>query len=95
MREAIIQSGIIKDYETDGWYVIKLIQTNKNGMMDLILLKKSITAFAEIKQPGKEPTDLQKYRAEQLRKQGFEVFTFTSRQDAAQAREYLNQKIFA
>jgi Holliday junction resolvase len=92
MREADIQRTIIKEFEDDGWFVLKLIQTNKNGIMDLLCLKNSCAVFAEIKKPGLKPTDLQKYRADQLRKQGFEVLTLTSR---IEAKCYLKQKNFA
>lgn len=89
MRESDIQRQIIAEFESDGWYVIKLIQTNKNGIMDLLCLKNSVAVFAEIKQPRKKPNDLQVYRANQLRKLGFEVLTLTSRNEA---RNYLSAK---
>lgn len=81
MREAIIQSQIIKYLEANGWLCIKLIQTSKNGIPDLICLHSGRSVFIEVKQPGKNPTDLQKYRHEQLRKQGFEVVVARDRKD--------------
>ena len=39
MTEQQIQKKIIDKYENDGWFVLKLIKTNKNGIPDLICLK--------------------------------------------------------
>ena len=38
MTEQQIQSKRIKELEDEGYYVIKLIQTNKNGIPDLIAI---------------------------------------------------------
>ena len=38
MREQAIQSKLIKKLESEGYYVIKLIKTNKNGIPDLIAI---------------------------------------------------------
>lgn len=91
MREAIIQASIIKYLEANGWYCLKLIQTNKNGIPDLVALRGGRSVFIEVKQPGKKPNDLQQYRADQLRKQGFEVLVATAAIDVM----HLNQKNFA
>jgi Holliday junction resolvase-like predicted endonuclease len=81
MRESIIQTGIKKYLETNGWMVIKLIQTSCNGIPDLLALKESRAVFIEVKQPGKKPNDLQRYRHEKLRKRGFEVIIAASVND--------------
>jgi Holliday junction resolvase len=81
MREALIQSQIKKYLESNGWLVIKLIQTTMNGIPDLMALKSGRTVFIEVKQPGKKPTDLQQYRIEKLHKNGFEAFCATSLKD--------------
>lgn len=81
MRESIIQSQIKKYLESNGWMVIKLIQTSCNGIPDLLCLRDGKAVFLEIKQPGKKPNDLQKYRMEKLRKQGFEAVYVTSVND--------------
>jgi len=73
MLESIIQKKIINKYEKNGWFVVKLIQTNKNGMPDLMCLRNKEALFIEVKRKGCKPTELQLYRHEQLRKQGFEV----------------------
>ena len=38
--ESAIQSKVIKELEAHGWYVVKLVQTNKNGIPDLIRIRK-------------------------------------------------------
>jgi Holliday junction resolvase len=81
MRESIIQRQIITWLTNSGWMPIKLIQTNLNGIPDLMALKDSRTVFIEVKQPGKKPNDLQQYRIEKLHKAGFEAFCATSLQD--------------
>ena len=73
MLESQIQSKIIKSYEKTGWLVVKIIQSNFNGIPDLMCLKNGKTIFIEVKQPGKRPTPLQEHRHKQLRAQGFEV----------------------
>ena len=40
MTEQQIQSKRIKQLEDDGYYVVKLIKTNKNGIPDLIAIPK-------------------------------------------------------
>ncbi|MBO9592762.1 MAG: VRR-NUC domain-containing protein [Niabella sp.] len=71
--ESVIQSATISELESMGWYVVKLIQTNTNGIPDLMCLKAGKAFFIEVKRIGEKPTALQKYRHDQLRKIGFEV----------------------
>ena len=79
--ESKIQSNIKARFERAGWMVVKLIQTNCNGIPDLMCLKNGKTVFIEVKQPGREPTELQKYRHAELIKQGFTVHVLTSEKD--------------
>jgi Holliday junction resolvase len=51
MTEQKIQAKRIKQLESDGYYVIKLISTNKNGIPDLVALKDGSILFSEIKTP--------------------------------------------
>ncbi len=71
--ESAIQRKIIKKLEKAGWFVLKIITSNKNGINDLIAFKNKKAVFIEVKRPGKEADELQKYRHEQLRKEGFAV----------------------
>jgi DNA-binding sugar fermentation-stimulating protein len=45
MTEQQIQSKKIKELEGQGYYVIKLMKTNKNGIPDLLVLPKNSDAF--------------------------------------------------
>jgi Holliday junction resolvase len=73
MKESQIQSKIIRSLESDGWYVIKLIKTNKNGIPDLIALKPNEVYFVEVKTEKGRLSELQKYRIEELESKGFKV----------------------
>ena len=42
MTEQQIQSKKIKELEAEGYYVIKLIKTNKNGIPDVLALHKDL-----------------------------------------------------
>jgi Holliday junction resolvase len=75
MLESAIQSKIIKALEKAGWYVIKLIHTNKPGICDLECHRNGRTVYIEVKQPGEEATDLQLYRHKELRDHGIEVIS--------------------
>lgn len=72
MPESKFQKKIIKEYEAKGYYVIKLVRTNKNGTMDLIALKpKEEPIFIEVKGKTTPQSPLQKYRADELKSLGF------------------------
>ncbi len=71
--ESKIQAKLIKEYETMGYYVIKLIKTNKNGIPDLICLKDGKAFFVEVKSEKGKVAPLQKFRHEELLKFGFET----------------------
>jgi Holliday junction resolvase len=79
--ESKIQAKIKARFEQAGWIVVKLIQTNCNGIPDLICLKGGKTVFVEVKQPGKKPTELQQFRHDQLTQNGFQVFILSSEKE--------------
>lgn len=68
--ESKIQSELIAHFEAQDYMVIKLMATNRNGIPDLLLLKDGKAEFVEVKRPGKQPTDLQLKRMEELEKYG-------------------------
>ncbi len=74
MKESIIQSKIIKRFEGQGYYVIKLIQSSKNGVPDLLLLKNGEAVFIECKSEKGKLSELQKFRKKELEKMGFKVY---------------------
>jgi Holliday junction resolvase len=73
MTEQDIQSKIIKRMEAQGWYVIKLMQTNRVGMPDLVALKADAVKFIEVKSAKGVLSEVQKYRLGELRSRGFDV----------------------
>ena len=78
MTEQKIQSKRIKQLEAAGYYVIKLIQTNKNGIPDLVAIKKDCQCvlFSEVKTPKGKLSKLQEYRLKELGDHGFKTEVF-------------------
>ncbi len=71
MTEQQIQSKRIQELEEQGYYVIKLLKTNKNGIPDLIAIpKNSNVLFSEIKKKSGKVSALQKFRIKELEKHG-------------------------
>ena len=68
------QSKIIKRFENDGYLVINLIKTNKNGIPDLLCLKEGEKPlFIECKEAKDTLKPLQKYRIEELKGYGVDA----------------------
>jgi Holliday junction resolvase len=71
MTEQQIQSKRIRELEAQGYYVIKLVRTNKNGIPDLIAIpKNSDVLFCEVKRPDGRLSKLQEYRIKELNQHG-------------------------
>lgn len=71
MTEQQIQSKRIKQLEEEGYYVLKLIKTNKNGIPDLVAIPRdSGVLFSEVKRPTGKLSRLQEYRLKELNKHG-------------------------
>lgn len=71
MIEQQIQSKKIKQLESEGYYVIKLINTNKNGIPDLIAIPKNADVlFVEVKRPSGKLSKLQEFRLKELNEHG-------------------------
>ena len=73
MRESKFQSLIIKKMEDEGWYVIKLITTNRNGIPDLLCVKGNDVKFIEVKAKNGKLRPLQDYRINELKSYGIKV----------------------
>ena len=72
MTEQQIQSKRIKQLEDQGYYVLKLIKTNKNGIPDIIAIPPNVDViFSEVKTPKGKLSKLQEYRLKELEKYGF------------------------
>tara|TARA_R100000541_G_scaffold57898_2_gene68400 strand:+ start:1265 stop:1504 length:240 start_codon:yes stop_codon:yes gene_type:complete len=71
MTEQQIQEKRICQLESEGYYVIKLTITNKNGIPDLLAIPpNSNVLFSEIKKPDGKLSRLQEFRLKQLKEHG-------------------------
>lgn len=74
-REQKIQSRLIKRLENEGYYVIKLIKTNKNGIPDLLAIPRdSDVSFYEVKTETGVVKPLQNFRIKELKNHGIKVY---------------------
>jgi len=74
MTEQQIQRKRISQLEDEGYYVIKLTMTNKNGIPDLIAIpKNSDVLFSEIKKPKGKLSVIQQFRLKQLNEHGIKT----------------------
>jgi len=71
--EGQVQNKLIKKLEKEGYYVIKLKATNKNGIPDLLALKPDEARFIEVKTESGVVSPLQEYRLKELRSYGFKA----------------------
>tara|TARA_R100001244_G_scaffold13909_1_gene15568 strand:+ start:962 stop:1207 length:246 start_codon:yes stop_codon:yes gene_type:complete len=80
MTEQQIQKKRINELEAEGYYVIKLVKTNKNGIPDIIALPPgSEVLFSEIKKPEGRLSILQEYRLKELNEYGFKTEVYTGK----------------
>ena len=70
MKESTIQSKIAKRLRENVWLVTKLIQTSMNGIPDLMAIRKGNVIFLEVKKPGEDASELQKYVIDNINKAG-------------------------
>ena len=74
MTEQQIQSKKIKELESQGYYVIKLVNTNKNGIPDLIAIPRdSDVLFIEVKGSNGKLSALQSFRIKELQSHGIKA----------------------
>jgi len=74
MTEQQIQSKRIKQLEAEGYYVLKLVKTNKNGIPDVIAIPPDTAViFSEIKTKTGKLSKLQEYRLKELDGFGFKT----------------------
>ena len=81
-RESEVQAKKMNELQEDGFYVIKLVSTNKNGIPDLIAIKPTgEILFVEVKAAKGGLSKLQEYRIKDLRDKGFNVEVYTDAED--------------
>jgi len=77
MNEQQVQTKLIKELEGKGYYVIKLVKTNKNGIPDLIAIPKdSSVEFFEVKRHDGKLSKLQEFRIKELTKHGIKAIVY-------------------
>lgn len=77
MTEQQIQSKRIKQLEAQGYYVIKLMKTNKNGIPDIVAIPPgSDVLFCEVKTPTGKLSKLQEFRIDELKRHGIDTEIF-------------------
>jgi len=77
MKESQIQSKKIKELEAQGYYVLKLTKTNKNGIPDILAIPPdSDVEFYEVKGPTGKLSKLQEYRIKELTEHGVKAEVF-------------------
>jgi VRR-NUC domain len=75
MLESEIQNRLIRKYEADGYFVLKIIKANRAGIFDLLLIDKTtcVASWVEVKAKNGKISPLQKLRARELRSFGCQV----------------------
>jgi len=74
MKEQQIQKKRIDQLEKEGYYVLKLIKTNKNGIPDVLAIPPNTPViFSEIKTPTGKLSKIQEYRLKELDNMGFKT----------------------
>lgn len=68
------QTKVKKQYQDDGWIVINTIKLSVSGYPDLFCFKNGKALFIECKEGSDTIKELQKFRIDELIKQGFEAF---------------------
>ena len=79
MTEQQAQRKRIKELEEEGYYVIKLIKTNKNGIPDLVAIPPNCSVlFSEVKKTGGKLSKIQEYRIKELKNHGVKTEVYRS-----------------
>jgi hypothetical protein len=79
MTEKFLERKLRERVKLLGGMALKLASPYHTGMPDrLVLMPEGRTAFAEIKTPGKKPTELQQSCIRRLRQLGFTVAVIDS-----------------
>jgi len=68
------QNKIKKQMEQKGYKVVSVIKLSQNGFPDLLCMKDGRSVWIECKERNDTLKPLQKYRIDELRKNGFEAY---------------------
>ncbi|MCX6145715.1 MAG: VRR-NUC domain-containing protein [Candidatus Kapabacteria bacterium] len=87
MKESDIQASILKYVKAIGGFTFKVMTANTSGIPDVICCINGKFVALEIKLPGKNATELQKYKISEIQKAGGIASVVTSLDGA---KEILN-----
>ena len=85
MPESAIQHKIIDYLKSIGGYPVKVVAATLSGNPDIICCYRGRFVAIEVKQPGKNPTALQKLKMERIAEAGGIAFTARSVSDVKEA----------
>jgi len=88
MRESLIQGSIRAHLINEGWFVVKLINTSKPGMPDLMAIKDGKVIFFEVKTDKGRVSKLQEHHIEGLNNMGVPAHVVRS---VTQVKDILSQ----
>ncbi|KKN32071.1 hypothetical protein LCGC14_0817620 [marine sediment metagenome] len=73
--EKAITATITRNLTREGIFWLKIHGSpyQRRGTPDLLVVQDGRAYFFEVKQPGKEPTKLQRHRLDELRKKGIQA----------------------
>ena len=76
--EKHIQAKLLQHLRSKGHYAVKVISASQSGTPDILACIRGHFVGIEVKQPGKSATELQEYKARQVREAGGTAWTVTS-----------------
>lgn len=85
MLESDIQHKILEYLKSIDAYAIKIVAATRSGNPDIICCIRGRFVAIEVKQPGKNPTELQKLKMERIIEAGGLAFTARSVADVIAA----------
>lgn len=81
MRERSIETYLREQVRQAGGIAFKWVSPGNNGVPDrIVIMPGGRVVFAELKAPGRKPTQLQQYQHERLRALGCDVRVIDSRE---------------
>jgi len=90
MKESILQGKIRAHLITEGWFVVKLINTSKPGMPDLMAIKDGKVLFFEVKNATGYLSKLQQYTIDFINDCGVGAYVV---RNVEQVKNILNGKL--
>jgi hypothetical protein len=98
VTEARYQAKFLKRARLEGWVAWKIQAPGTNGVPDTLLLVPTAkghgrAVFVELKAAGEEPTDLQEYYLNLLRRCGFVAFWADTTADIEDLIKYIRAQL--